>query len=158
MSTPLRFALALALALLAAPGLADDPPLAKDEERVEAEASAELETDEEAIEEPADEDPGSPLVAAGWCVARNGEAEEGAPGCDAGLGVALYRWRRLSLVAVIGAETVGSGVAWVAYRPEGGGPIVAIALGAVARYDTAGVDVGELYPALGATFSFGGRR
>lgn len=116
-----------------------------------------------------------PVAAAAWCAVRSGEDEApsiepdadgeppeaqedpGAPGCDIGVGAPIYRWRRTSLVAVLGAETVGAGIAWTAYRPERG-PILAFALGLVARYDSRGIDGSEFYPAVGATLSFAGRR
>lgn len=115
-----------------------------------------------------------PVAAAGWCAVRSEDEEPpapevmpegesvvaedpGAPGCDIGIGAAVYRWRRASLVAVLGAETVGAGIAWTAYRPERG-PILAFALGVVARYDSRGIDGSEFYPAVGATLSFTGRR
>ncbi len=100
----------------------------------------------------------SPLVAAGWCAVDSGEpaaAEEGdepTTGCDAGVGVALWTWRRLAPVAVIGTRTVGAGVAYLAYNR------VAIALGVVAPYDKSGIHAGGAQLALGATFSFGGPR
>ena len=117
-----------------------------------------------------------PVAAAAWCAVRSENEEPaaleaepdpaadpaaaddpGAPGCDIGIGAAVYRWRRASLVAVLGAETVGAGIAWTAYRPERG-PILAFALGVVARYDSRGIDGSEFYPAVGATLSFTGRR
>lgn len=123
-------------------------------------------------EEPAKEEAPahrSPLIASVWCVISDSEqkpAEEpddpedpeteetsSAPGCDAGLGIALYRWRRLALVAVAGSETVGAGLAWIAYQAKTG-PVIAIALGIVARYDSRGIQR-DVHPALGATLSFG---
>lgn len=81
------------------------------------------------------------------------------PGCDIGAGLALYRFRRyprLSWVAVLGRSTTGTGLAWTAYRPtpDSTGPILAVAIGAVVRYDVDGIYVREVYPALGATLSF----
>lgn len=81
------------------------------------------------------------------------------PGCDIGAGLALYRFKRfprLSWVAVLGRSTTGTGLAWTAYRPapDSTGPILAVAIGAVVRYDVDGIYVREVYPALGATLSF----
>lgn len=103
----------------------------------------------------------SPVLAAGWCVFADREPEEAGdneaeeePGCDVGVGLALLRHRRLAWVAVLGAETLGTGVAWLVPQPGRRGPVVAIALGIVTRYDSAGIHR-TIYPALGATLSFG---
>lgn len=103
-------------------------------------------------QEPAPEP--SILSGAAWCVVHTREPAESEPGCDIGAGIALQRWRRLSWVAVVGAETLGTGLAWIAHRPERG-PVVAVAAGVVVRYDSTGISAGEVYPALGATLSFG---
>lgn len=110
----------------------------------------------------------SPLIAAGWCVVSDGEEkavaddnaeteeeEPAEPGCDAGLGIALYRWRRLAWVAVAGSETLGTGVAWISYQPKSG-PVIAVALGLVARYGSRGIEP-KVHLAIGATLSFGRR-
>lgn len=141
------------------------------EEIAAAERELGIATDDEPAE-PALEPPSmqAPVAAAGWCALRTGKREAAAPasdegedaapaapkppGCDVGAGVALYRWHRLSIVAVIGAETVGGGVALVAYRPPSG-PAIAVALGFVMPYDAGGVYAGELAPAIGMTLSFG---
>lgn len=98
----------------------------------------------------------SPFAAAGWCaVIKAGEAE--GPGCDFGVGVSLARYGRLRWVAVVGAETFGSGVAWVPFQRRGG-PVIAVAAGVVMSYDaTAGIDR-EVHLALGATLGWGGPR
>lgn len=116
------------------------------------------------FEDPAAEESSSPLVGAAWCVVRSSGADPdkaratgdpGDPGCDAGVGLALARWRRLSWVAVLGTGTTGTGIAWVAHRPaDGSGPVFAVAAGAVVRYDSSGIDGGKIYLALGATVSF----
>lgn len=173
----LAFALLLALAVLSAAGPAraqdepEDEPVAEESEgepEVPADDPGEAEEgdeepdgegDEEAEEEAADEvpqpEPGGPLVAAAWCVARSGPADEDDLGCDLGLGLALYRRGPLALVSVVGAESVGAGVAWVVARPERAlASSVAVALGVVARYGDGGIDTSETYLALGATLSF----
>lgn len=114
-----------------------------------------------------------PVQAAAWCIVRDdkneapgpelgedGEAlepEPPAPGCDVGIGLALHRWRRASWVAVLGQETLGTGIAWVPYRPARG-PIPAVALGVVVRYGSEGIDGSEVYLALGTTLAFRGRQ
>ncbi len=96
----------------------------------------------------------SPIAGAAWCVLRRGdpEEEEKIAGCDVGVGLALARWRRLSWVAVLGVETLGTGLGWTAYR-GGGGATVAVAAGFVVAYDSGGIDAHKVYPALGATLS-----
>jgi hypothetical protein len=132
--------LLVALLLLPLPALAQDEPPEPCE-------------DCEPVEEPAEVEAHPRLVAAGWCPVRTGEPSYDAPACDVGLGLALHTWRRLAVVAVVGSDTVGAGLAWVVR--DGDGPAVAIAAGVVARYDDRGVDGGELYPALGVTLNFG---
>lgn len=134
--------LALTLATAPAPQAEDPPP---------------------ALEEPAAPLPDAPrvgiLAAAGWCVLKTDSREDRAddladlPGCDLGMGVAIVRHRRLSWVAVIGTQTLGTGVAW---RVGGGDgiPVVAVAVGAVVRWDETGVDATEVLPAVGATLTF----
>jgi len=103
-----------------------------------------------------DESLDEPVIhAAGWCAIR-GE-DDAAPGCDVGLGVALVRRGRAAWVAVVGAETIGTGAAWTV-NPDRlvGRPLIAVAIGVVAELDGQGVGT-ELYPAIGATLSFGGR-
>lgn len=143
----------LALALLAAPALAQEPP--KEEEP-------------------------SPLVMSVWCVAAldeddpgappapeplDGEGappapapDEGPPGCDGGPGLALARFfnGRLAWVAVLGTKTLGTGLAVVPHRPRRG-PILAVAAGVVVRYDLATGIEDEPHLALGVTASFRGR-
>lgn len=102
------------------------------------------------------------LAAAGWCIAKaspepESEDEPAAEGCDVGIGLALQRFGRASLVAVLGAQTTGVGLAW---RPRRGGegPVIAIAIGVVLRYDAGGIYINSAAPAVGATLSFAGRR
>lgn len=95
------------------------------------------------------------IVAAGWCTFQSGEAsdEEGAaPGCDLGVGVSLYGRDRWRVVAAVGSWSVGAGLAWVALRP-GRGPVIAVAVGLMAPYDSSGIDPHPRL-ALGATFGF----
>jgi hypothetical protein len=95
----------------------------------------------------------SPLSAGAWCIVRTTDTDSDQPGCDIGAGLALERWRKLSWVAVLGAETLGTGLAWVPSR-DGGGPVIAVAIGLVVRYDTTGIDGSQAYPAIGCTLSF----
>lgn len=117
----------------------------------------------------------SMLHASGWCVVRQGkppdtpegegvgegEGEDTSEtpgsftGCDIGVGLSLARFHRLSWVVVLGSKSLGTGLAWVVSKPNVPGPVVAIALGIAAQYDSGGVYVGEVYPAVGATLSFG---
>ena len=108
---------------------------------------------QEAPPEPEPQSTRPRLAAAMWCPVTDGPDEDRPP-CDAGLGLALHCWGRLCPVAVLGRESLGAGLAWVAWRPETG-PSVAVALGAVVRYDELGIDGSEVYPALGATVGFG---
>jgi len=132
----LRKAAFIAVASLAAPAIAQEPA-------------------------PSSAQPG--LTAATWCaiVSDSGSDPEESgrkPGCDVGMGAALYRWHRLAWVVVIGTETAGTGIALVTFRPPPGesGTVVAIAAGVVTPYDREGIYVDEWALALGATFGFGG--
>lgn len=74
------------------------------------------------------------IAAAGWCVMQSSdqqsdqssnqppndsfppqqdESESASLGCDIGIGFSLYTHNRLALVAVVGSESIGSGVAWI---------------------------------------------
>lgn len=113
------------------------------------------------LAEESDESP-SPLAGAGWCVVRGKEKSDASkteepdrPGCDVGAGLSLLRYKRAAWVAVLGTETLGTGVAWLAHQPKRG-PAIAVAIGVVVRYDSSGIET-KLYPALGATLSFGRR-
>ena len=151
-----RAALVLAL-LLTAPVLAQEP----DPVEVEAERP-------------------SRFVAAGWCPVLRGEEEpadqaaegegeeageqDGAGdeelGCDVGMGVDLYGRTfasgRLSLVGVLGMKSLGGGVAWTV-RDWFGSARVSVAVGLVAPYSEAGIDVDRHAVALGVTLGFAGR-
>lgn len=110
-----------------------------------------------------------PVVASAWCVLRDRESppapvpaeeelqeaveEAPEPGCDVGVGLALYRWRKLSWVAVLGQETIGTGLAFVPHRPKRG-PIPALAVGVIVPYDGKGI-YSELQLAIGVTLAFG---
>lgn len=119
----------------------------------------------------------SPIAAAGWCViaesdsadradradsadnsgeADDAEPDSARPGCDIGIGIALQTYRKLSWVAVIGTGTIGTGLAWTAYRPpaESRQPVIAVAIGIVTSYSADGIS-SDLHPAIGATLSFG---
>lgn len=113
---------------------------------------------EEAEEAKEPEQRESLIVAAGWCTFQsktktNEEpAENAAPGCDLGVGVSLYGSGRWRVVAAVGSWSVGAGLAWVALKPERG-PVIAVALGLMAPYDSSGIDPHPRL-ALGATFGF----
>lgn len=165
------------LALLAAPLVAQEPseeephfagaPLS----RLELQA---LLADAQAAEEAQEPDP-FPVTAAAWCTLQDRQSEPAPPapetgeesppvaaeeppkpGCDVGVGLALYRWRKLSWVAVLGQETLGTGLAFVPYRPKRG-PIPALAVGVVVPYDSGGI-YSEPQLAIGATLAFTGRQ
>lgn len=132
------------------------------------------------IPEPVEEPRPSRFAAAGWCPVLWGEEQapdhaaevEGEEageqdvggdeelGCDAGMGVDLYgrtvEAGRLSLVAVMGTKSVGAGIAWTV-RDWSGGARVSVAVGLVAPYSEAGIDVGRHAVALGVTLGFAGR-
>lgn len=105
-----------------------------------------------AAQEPAAPDIGR-FVAAAWCTVESQDEES--PGyCDMGVGVALWRHKRLAWVAAVGAESVGTGIAWVALSPGSeGGPVVAVAAGIASQYSEDGIG---RRPALtfGMTLSF----
>lgn len=114
-----------------------------------------------------------PLTASGWCViqprnsnlkqssstsnsASDSSSSHTAPGCDVGLGLALFTHNRLSLVSVLGTKTLGIGLALIVVKPSPTFPrVVALALGIVVQYDSSGI-YRQVYPALGATMSFRG--
>src|SRR6185295_2569889 len=96
---------------------------------------------EAAAEGPPEADSPSPLSAATWCVVKQRPTEPAAPaasadeggeptatpapekrdlGCDLGMGVALYRWHRLSLVGVIGTRSIGAGFGFIVAEPKNG--------------------------------------
>jgi hypothetical protein len=120
---------------------------------------------EPVVEEPAPPEPAAlppepedpRLAAAAWYVVRRSgdDLPEGEIGRDFGLGVGLLRWRRLSWVAVVGAQSLGTGLAWVAHRGGEGRPVIAVAVGVVAPYDEGGVYSDQLRPAVGATVALG---
>jgi hypothetical protein len=103
----------------------------------------------------------SRVAAAGWCAIHDSSADPDtisddtprSPGCDFGLAASVYDWRRFHLVGVLGAETVGVGLARVV-SAEGDSRVIAVALGVVALYDDQGIDMGSTTLALGATLSF----
>jgi len=98
------------------------------------------------------------LVGATWCAVRTSEAAPGDPGCDVGLGAALLHWHRLAWVAVVGGETLGTGLSWSLNPRRRSGPLIAVAAGVVVPYDSSGIDARKAAPALGATLAFGGKR
>lgn len=78
-------------------------------------------------------------------------------GCDIGIGFSLYTYRnRLAFVAVVGSESIGSGVAWIlnpdAKSDSDHRPIMAIAIGIVTPYDGNGIGR-NVQLALGMTLS-----
>lgn len=124
------------------------------------------ETDEPAEETTTSQET-SPLTAAAWCVVKghrdptNASDDESSEatvfsGCDLGAGLSLYRHRSWAGVFVLGTQTAGIGIAYVAHRPKTG-PVIAIAVGIVVPYDSRGLYAGEWAPAVGATLSFGRR-
>jgi hypothetical protein len=119
------------------------------------------------------------VAAAGWCVVANNNQSDSQPpddpllapdpndqssdeslGCDMGVGFSLYTYHdRLAWVAVLGSESLGSGVAWI-INPQAKSaadhrPIIAIAIGIVTPYDTQGIS-NNIQFALGATLSLRG--
>jgi hypothetical protein len=143
-----RLQVALLAALLAVPALAEDAPSSEPEPfPVQAAAWCVVQDRESSpapVQEPVEEEP------------REAVEEPAEPGCDVGVGLALYRWRRLSWVAVLGQETIGTGLAFVPHRPKRG-PIPALAVGIVVPYDSEGI-YSEPRLAIGATLAFTGRQ
>lgn len=107
--------------------------------------------------EESEADKPSPFSAAGWCSVTSGHSEEAYSGCDLGIGAALARWNRLAWVGVVGRETIGTGVAWIASDGSGRLPAVAVSLGVIAPWSDEGVRVDRWAPAIGATFGFGSK-
>lgn len=136
----MRRALGLALALLAAPALAQEPAPAADP---------------------------FPIAAAGWCHLTDGDSdpptdpetevtEDTSPGCDLGVAAALYRFRRLprlSIVGALGAETLGFGLGWTFHRTPAG-TAYGVALGPTAPWGPDGIEIDRWGLSLGATLSF----
>jgi len=107
----------------------------------------------------AEPEPEAPtLVGATWCAVRTSDPEPGDSGCDVGLGAALLHWHRLAWVAVVGGETLGTGLSWSLNPRRRSGPLIAVAAGVVVPYDSSGIDARKAAPALGATLAFGGKR
>lgn len=119
------------------------------------------------------------IAAAGWCVVQSSDQSESEPldpidqpddsfppqadesnsalGCDIGIGFSLYTYRnRLAVVAVVGSESVGSGVAWIlnphAKSSSDHRPVMAIAVGVVTPYNKGGIGR-NVQLALGMTLS-----
>lgn len=74
-------------------------------------------------------------------------------GCDIGVGFSLYTHNRLAVVAVVGSESIGSGIAWI-LNPNASDnrPVMAVAIGIVTPYDRNGIGR-DVQLALGMTFS-----
>lgn len=117
----------------------------------------------------------SQIAAAGWCVVQssNNQSDQSNPddsfppqsdesesssalGCDIGIGFSLYTLNRLALVAVVGSESIGSGVAWIINPHKKSEtdhrPVMAIAIGIVTPYDGNGIGR-DVQFALGMTLS-----
>lgn len=125
------------------------------------------------------------VAAAGWCVVTDQESNSDSSsidqppddsfppqpdeqpeqpnqlGCDIGIGFLLYRpsnpkYNRFALVAVIGSESLGPGIAYIlnpnAKSEADHRPIMAIAFGVIAPYDGNGIGR-DLQLALGMTLS-----
>lgn len=120
------------------------------------------------------------IAAAGWCVVtdrkseskstdqpsqppddsfppQSDESESTSPlGCDIGIGFSLYTHNRLAIVAVVGSESIGSGLAWIinphAKSESDHRPVMAIAIGIVTPYDSSGIGR-DVQLALGMTLS-----
>lgn len=110
--------------------------------------------------------PTSPLVASGWCIVKSSSTKKdpaasatkdtAGPGCDVGVGAALVSRGRFSLVAAIGTKTIGTGIAWTAYKPTPQFPrAIAVAIGIASSWDSTGIGH-KIYPVIGATVSFFG--
>jgi len=122
----------------------------------------------------------SRIAAAGWCTFTdetdesdtNEEDSVTTDGCDIGIGVSIYhfkRWPHLTIVGVLGSKSTGGGLAWIInpYTPpddsfppqadeQSSTPIIAIAIGAITGYDERGVSK-NFSLALGATLSLRSR-
>ncbi len=119
----------------------------------------------------------SQVAAAGWCVVTNGNgssdnqppddpllapdpndqsANDSSLGCDIGIAFSLYRYKRLALVAVVGSESLGPGIAWIINpypkSETDHRPVLGIGIGIALPYDTDGI-VLDPYLTLGMTLS-----
>lgn len=119
------------------------------------------------------------VAAAGWCVVKSSNSQSSdsnstdqqppddsfppqsdesdsttSPlGCDIGVGFSLYTHNRLAVVAVVGSESIGSGIAWI-LNPNApdNRPVMAVAIGIVTPYDRNGIGR-DVQLALGMTLS-----
>lgn len=142
------------------------PPVVEDEDEQEpAEEPAESTADTESPSP-------SPFVAAGWCTVKESGEDSTATDpidggedtqtttdsdsdsyCDMGIGFALYTKGRVSIVGVIGSMSTGLGLGVRIPTPERG-PILAVAIGVLVRYDADGIGR-DIRPGLGITLTFG---
>jgi hypothetical protein len=162
----MRLAASLAALLLALPVMAQEEPEPVDVEVVEEEEAP------------------SRVVAAGWCPILSSGREEKPPdqpaegegeeegeqvadgeeelACDAGVGIDLYGRTfvsgRLSLVGVLGMQSVGVGLAWTVEDWRPGGMRVSVGGALVAPYTSAGIDGSRHAFALGVTLGLAQRR
>jgi hypothetical protein len=134
---------------------AEEEPQDGPGEAIDVEDGAEVAAEPDDAPEPRSFAVSDYVVAAGWCAMYSDEPEPDQVGCDIGVGAALARRGRAFLAAVIGAETVGIGLGWTAYR--GGAVTIAAALGVIAPYDERGIRLDGWAPAVGTTIGFGGR-
>lgn len=116
----------------------------------------------------------SQIAAAGWCIVTDSSSKDPIEqpddsfhpqedeqstslGCDIGIGFSLYTYHnRLAVVAVVGSESIGSGIAWIinphAKSATDHRPVMAIAIGIVTPYDGSGIGR-DVQLALGMTLS-----
>lgn len=136
---------------------------------------------EEGKEESAEEESGEKesfsdrLVAAAWCPIlkertpsvsistpdENEEVEDESggvnptkSGCDKGIGASLWtspRFPKVFIAGAVGLKSVTIGLGWLAYS---GDVTIAVAFGLMAPFDGKGIYLGEVEPAIGATFGF----
>lgn len=103
----------------------------------------------------AEEDAPSRLTAAAWCEVQRGSGDDTAR-CDIGMGIGLWgrdlrEGRRVSVVAMIGTETVGAGIAWTV---GAGRAAVSVGVGVTVPYGEGGIDPAGWHPAVGATWGW----
>lgn len=145
-------------------------------EEESSEESAEEESEEKESKVEVKESFSDRLVAAAWCPIQkkrppsasistpdeNEEEEERATsesdpiesGCDKGIGVSLWssnRFPKVFIAGAVGLKSVALGLGWLAYS---GDVTIAVAFGLMAPFDGKGIYLGEVEPAIGATFGF----
>lgn len=151
------------------------PLISLGQEEEGTEESAEEESEEKESEVEVKESFSDRLVAAAWCPIQRerthsdpipepdeneeeseetSESDTVESGCDTGIGVSLWssnRFPKVFIAGAVGLKSVAIGLGWLAYSGE---VTIAVAVGLMAPLDKGGIYLGEVEPAIGATFGF----